>query len=384
MTLGLQAIRSSLRYIASNFEAVIIEGAGSPAEINLNACEIVNMRVAREADVPVVLVADVDRGGSLAAVAGTLELLGSDRDRVKGIIFNNFRGDIKLFTSAIDWTENYTGVKVLGVVPHLEGVYLTGEDSLNIHDMAGTSGINIGVIRLAGIANLSDFDELALEPDVSLSFIDDTITIRDFNSLDAIIIPGTKNTMLAMKELEASGLADSIRSFKGHIFGICGGLQIMGSEILDPDLRENDTITNIKGLGLLPVTTSFKDNPKITRNTSGKIKDTDISVNGYEIHQGTSSYEYDSEFHELVITEGGTDGITNHDMRLSAAYLHGIFSSDDFRGLWLGKIRTQKTHSTNAVRLNAYDAIADLIAQNIDVDFILELIHREGTMPQPE
>ncbi|MBQ7154698.1 MAG: cobyric acid synthase [Synergistaceae bacterium] len=131
-TIGIQTVRESLAHIRENFEAVIIEGAGSPAEINLNAWEIVNMRIAREADVPVVLVADVDRGGSLAAVAGTLELLGSDRERVKGIIYNMFRGDIALFQDAVTWTENYTGVKVLGVVPYLEDVSLPPEDSLSL------------------------------------------------------------------------------------------------------------------------------------------------------------------------------------------------------------------------------------------------------------
>ena len=127
---GIQAVREALAHIAANFEAVIIEGAGSPAEVNLNAWEIVNMRIAREADVPVVLVADLDRGGSLASVVGTLELVGQDRERIKGIIFNMFRGDIALFRDAVEWTESYTGVKVLGVVPYLEGVSLPPEDSL--------------------------------------------------------------------------------------------------------------------------------------------------------------------------------------------------------------------------------------------------------------
>ena len=131
-TTGIQAVRDSLAHIARSFDAVIIEGAGSPAEVNLNDWEIVNMRIAREADVPVVLAADVDRGGSLASVVGTLELLGEDRGRVKGIIFNKFRGDIELFRSAVTWTEGYTGIHVLGVLPYLEGVNLPAEDSLSL------------------------------------------------------------------------------------------------------------------------------------------------------------------------------------------------------------------------------------------------------------
>ncbi|MBR0149856.1 MAG: cobyric acid synthase [Synergistaceae bacterium] len=226
---GMKAIRESLAYIAANFEAVIIEGAGSPAEINLNDSEIVNMRIAREADVPVILVADVGKGGSLASVAGTLDLLGDDRKRVKGIIYNMFRGDMSLFDDAVKWTENYTGVKVVGVVPFIEGARIAPEDSLNITDYHSTSTnqIRIGVLRFPNIANFSDLSAFAHEADVSLRYIDGNISVCDFFRLDVVIFPHTNNIKESRKWLYESGLGKVIRIFGGALFGIGGGMEIL-------------------------------------------------------------------------------------------------------------------------------------------------------------
>ena len=371
---GITAIRSALAHIAANFEAVIIEGAGSPAEVNLNAHEIVNMRIAREADVPVILVADVDRGGSLASVAGTLELLGTDRERVKGIIYNKFRGDISLFRSAVEWTENYSGVKVVGVVPYVQGVNISGEDSLNIHDTIRGGKINIGIINYPGIANFGDFDAFTHEPDVNILYVDDTITIRDFHALDAIILPGTKNTFAALEWLRSSGLDTAITRFTGNIFGVCGGLQIMGGELLDPELRENTAVTYAEGLGLLPVSTRF-DGEKITRQVAGEWEGG--KVEGYEIHYGRTEYDYSNGFSPLLTVAGHSEGIT--DYRLAGTYLHGIFSNDNFRTSWLNSIRPCE-HHTSTVN---YDSLADVLAQSLDIDFILSLIRREDTTPPP-
>lgn len=365
-TLGIQAVRESLAHIAANFDAVIIEGAGSPAEINLNAHEIVNMRIAREADVPVILVADVDRGGSLASVIGTLELLGNDRERVKGIIFNKFRGDIELFKSAVTWTENHTGIKVLGVLPFLENVNLSGEDSMNLHGHISTSehAINIGIMKFPGISNFSDFDAFTLEPDVNLLYVDENISVKNFHELDAIILPGTKNTFSAMNWLKKSGLDFMIKNFHGHIFGICGGLQIMGNEILDPMLIENDTFSKIYGLGLLPLSTNFTDDEKITRQISGKIS-------GYEIHYGKTNYYYSDEFMPLCNDEG----MMTKNFRLACTYLHGIFSNDNFRNNWLNSIRRQKnygTRKTHTANINSFDAIAEALRTHIDIPDLLQ------------
>ena len=375
---GITAIRQALAKIAANFEAVIIEGAGSPAEVNLNEWEIVNMRVAREADVSVLLVADVDRGGSLASVVGTLELLGTDRERVKGIIFNKSRGDIELFRPAVEWTEGYTGIHVAGVVPFCQGVHISGEDSLNLKDTAG-GNIHIGIINFPGISNFNDFDAFTHEPDVSLTYIDGNTSIKAFHDLDAVILPGTKNTFAAIEWLKSSGLDVMIRNFTGYIFGICGGLQIMGGELLDPELCENTALTCAFGLGLLPVSTIF-NGEKITRNVSGIYHGENIT--GYEIHYGRSEYHYSNEFSRLF--QNG--GITSRDFRLAGTDLHGIFSNDNFRSSWLNTIRRQKNYGERITRTandNSFDVLADVLAQSLDINFILSLIHREDTMLQP-
>lgn len=387
---GIHAIRESLRYIERNFDAVIIEGAGSPAEVNLNDTEIVNMRIAREADVDVLLVADVDRGGSLASVAGTLELLDSDRERVRGIIYNKFRGDIELFRSAVEWTENYTGIKVAGVIPYLDDVNVSGEDSLNIKGVKKGTGISIGIIRFPGISNFSDFDSFIHEPDVNLICVDGNTSIKEFHSLDAIILPGTKNTFSSLNWLSNSGLDVMIRNFNGYIFGICGGMQIMGRELIDPNHIENDSVSHASGLALIPSSTNFNSQNKITRQVSGFISGTHEHIHGYEIHYGLTTHEYNHDFHELFMIHEAPEGITSHDMRITGTYIHGIFSNDNFRTLWLNQIRRHKNYGsrdktdTRTVNDDAYDKIAEVLAQNLDMNLILKLIHHEDTMLQPQ
>lgn len=226
MTEGLKALRTALSHIEENFDLIVSEGAGSPAEVNLNAAEIVNMRVAREADIPVLLVADVDRGGAIASVVGTLELLGEDRKRVKGIIFNKFRGDISLFEDAVKFTEEKTGVKVVGVMPWLNDVVIEGEDVMSINWMRGASEgrgkLRIGVIKFPRVSNHTDMEAFRFEPDVSLCEVTEA---TDFTVLDAVILPGTKSTVLDMKHLWDSGLADKIKNFSqegGTVFGQIG------------------------------------------------------------------------------------------------------------------------------------------------------------------
>ena len=386
---GINAVRKALNYISQNFQAVIIEGAGSPAEINLNSFEIVNMRISREADVPVILIADVDRGGSLAAVTGTLELLGNDRKRVKGIIFNMFRGDIELFKDAVKWTEDYTGVKVLGVVPFMNGVNIADEDSLNIteHHSSLSKKILIGIMKFPGISNFSDFDALKIENDTEFIYIDENITLKKFNSLDAVILPGTKNTFSALKWLRDYGFDALLRSFRGCIFGICGGFQILGSEIADDYYHENHDFTRLDGLNLLPLKTNFNSENKITRQVSGFIYGTDKKISGYEIHFGRSECYYNHEFLPMFLINDEPEGICGHEMRISGTYLHGAFNNDNFRNLWLNNIRKNKNygeHETHTVINNSYDEISGILSKSLDVDFIVDLIfHRAGTTPQP-
>ncbi len=316
-TIGIDAVRKALRHIRGNFEAVIIEGAGSPAEINLNATEIVNMRIAREADVPVILVADVDRGGSLASVAGTLELLGHDRERVKGIIFNMFRGDMALFRDAVTWTENYTGVKVIGVVPFIKSVNIPDEDSLNLTEYHSDAprGITIGILKFPNIANFSEFSPFAHESDVSTIYVDENIAVSKLHCFDAVILPDTNNITEAGKWLYSSGIGEFLRGFEGFIFGTGGGFGLLSDNVggcFCFDGRKGENVPN--------------------------------------------------------------------DFRVSGTNFNRIFSNDNFRTMWLNSIRRSKNcgehgiTDTRTANDNSYNEIARILSQCLDIEYILRLI----------
>ena len=387
---GIEAVRRALRHIGANFDAVIIEGAGSPAEINLNDAEIVNMRVAREADVPVALVTDVDRGGSLASVVGTLELLGADRGRVKGIIFNKFRGDVRLFEPAVRWVEDYTGVKVLGVMPWVEGAAIAGEDSLSLHwsREAALDGLSIGVVRFPSVANFSDLDPLELEPDVFLIALDAATSPRTLGALDAVILPGTKNTMQDMAWLHRTGLAEALRKFSASgrfVLGLCGGYQMLGCRLLDPELRENAELKEIDGLGLLPSVTDFRERPKRTACVSGTLRpefspaQEAIPVSGYEIHYGKTN-SLDESVLPLFTLDDGPEGLARPDLSVAGTYLHGVLEGDRFRNLWLNAVRARRglperpVTDTHAMKEAAYDALAAAVREHLDVGALLKLL----------
>ena len=387
---GLTTVREALAHIEKNFDVVVIEGAGSPAEVNLNATEIVNMRIARLADVPVILVTDVDRGGSLASVVGTLELLGEDRSRVKGIVFNKFRGDLTLFEDAVRWTEERTGIKVVGVMPWLKDVRIAGEDSLSINWRKGQGNggadIKIGVVRLPYISNHTDLEPFAFEADVALVDVDERTPLH---GLAAVILPGTKSTVQDMRALHDSGLARHLIDFYkrgGFVFGICGGYQMLGERIDDSHLRENDAIREIEGLGLLPVVTTF-ERQKTTVCSKGLMihpcvasgkNTTEIEVEGYEIHFGeTRILREDCRFHPLLTLNGNEDGLADLQLRVAGTYLHNIFHNDAFRNLWLNALRRNQGFSekcvvdTVSVKEKAYDTLAAQVSEHLDVDYIL-------------
>ncbi|MCR4818035.1 MAG: cobyric acid synthase [Fretibacterium sp.] len=421
---GIRAVRRALQHIGENFDAVIIEGAGSPAEVNLNDAEIVNMRVAREADVPVALVTDVDRGGSLASIVGTLELLGADRDRVKGIIFNKFRGDVRLFESAVRWVEEYTGVKVLGVMPWVEGAAIAGEDSLSLrwNREAALDGLSLGVVRFPSVANFTDLDPLEMEPDVSLIALDAATPPRTLDALDAVILPGTKNTMQDMAWLHRTGLAESLRKLSASgrfVLGLCGGYQMLGCRLLDPELRENGELKETDGLGLLPAVTDFRERPKRTAWASGTLRPEfspqTVPVSGYEIHFGQTTQlthpregerrcvgrlcrseasslteagqttqlthpRDESEVLPLFELEDGPEGLAWPDLSVAGTYLHGILECDRFRTLWLNAVRASRglperpVTDTRAMKEAAFDALAAAVREHLDVEAILKLI----------
>lgn len=388
MSKGIEVVRETLNYIDRHYDLIVAEGAGSPAEINLNAGEIVNMRVAREADIPVILVTDVDRGGSLASIVGTLELLEEDKKRVKGIIFNKFRGDTSLFTDAVKWIENKTGVKVLGIMPYLTDIIIEGEDIMSINwdkkENIGESKITIGVVRFPRVSNHTDIEAFRFEGDVKIVEIDQ---VTSFDNLDAIILPGTKSSVQDMKYLEDSGLADKIRKYSkkgGYVFGICGGYQMMGEIIDDSQLRDNDTIKEIKGLGLLPVKTTFGENKTTLRKSGHTVHSAFknmVQVKGYEIHFGrTEITEKHNDFEQLLDLNGVADGVADKGLHNAGTYMHNIFHNDEFRNIWLNNIRRKAGLSplpivdSTAAKDRAYNILAKTFINEMDMDYLMNNI----------
>lgn len=340
-------VTSALDRLRSNFDIVVIEGAGSPAEVNLQDTDIVNMKVARRAEAPVLLVADIDRGGALAAVVGTLELLPpGDRERVKGIIINKFRGDVSLFQPAIRFLEQKTGVPVCGVVHYFDDLYIQDEDSVVMERknyLAGNDSgkVEIAVLRLPRISNFTDFDPLESEPDVHLRYVgrDDKLGHPDF-----IIIPGSKNTIEDLLYLKQTGLAGAIVRLARQgvpVIGICGGFQMLGQELKDPDKTESE-IEHIFGLGLLDMYTVFA-REKVTSQVQASVAvggkflgSYGEPLTGYEIHMGRTKLGADARPAFVINTRSGCqvhvmDGAQSADGNIWGTYIHGIFDNDTLR-----------------------------------------------------
>ena len=396
---ALAAIHESFEILSSKHDIIIIEGAGSPAEINMRKQDIANMEIAHMADANVILlIADIEMGGVFAAIAGTYVLLDDyDRSRLKATVINKFRGNLDILKPGLDRIEEITGEPVLGVLPYDETLRLPEEDSasLTTHVFAEDKDIIIGVIRLPKIANFTDIDPFEYEEDVSLKMIG---VNDDIGDVDAILIPGTRNSTEDMFALRESGLADKIieKSKEIPIVGICGGLQILGNVIHDEDKRESKHGT-IEGLGLLDIESSFSRAGKIVTQSVATIPSQinglageifkDIAgeeVTGYEIHEGTSELLDSSAL--LTVKEGqgnNDDGLIDGASNGNAfgTYFHGIFHNYNFRREFLNYIRvkkgleakycedpyeTQKDYSLNR--------LAEIVEENLDMDIIDKLL----------
>ena len=388
------AIKESFDILSEEYDVIIIEGAGSPAEINMRDQDIANMEIAHMADANVILVADIEMGGVFAAIAGTYVLLDDyDRSRLKATVINKFRGNLDILKPGIDRIEEITGEPVLGVLPYDETLKLPEEDSasLTTHDFAQDRDITIGVIRLPKIANFTDIDPFEYEEDVGLKMIGLNDGIGD---VDAIIIPGTRNSTEDMYALHESGLADKIieKSSEIPVVGICGGLQILSKVIYDDEKRESRHGT-IDGLGLLDIESRFSRSDKIVTQSEATIPDEiegiageifkDIAgekVTGYEIHEGTT--ELNSSTPLLNISKGqgnNDDGVIDGASNGNAfgTYFHGIFHNYNFRREFLNYLRvkkgleakygedpyeTQKDYSLNR--------LAEIVEEHLDMDVI--------------
>ena len=330
--------------LQSRYEMVVMEGAGSCAEVNLMPSDIVNFRMAEYADAHVVLVADIHRGGVFAQLVGTLDCLPQKyRDMVKGFIINRFRGDIDLFRGGVEWIENRTGKKVFGVLPWYHHFRLDAEDSVELEKIPPVSALSgdtpaVAVIKLKHISNFTDFHALADTPGLQVVFVEEP---RDLSAFQAVILPGSKNTRSDLNWLAASGWTEKLKAHAaagGHILGICGGFQILGHHVADPQGLEDQPGTT-PGLDLLPVETELKA-PKTT--TLSRFSWGSASGEGYEIHMGTTRLR--SGEHLLTVSSRNNRSCTDGDGAVSdrgnvmGTYMHGFFDSHALKYKWLAAI----------------------------------------------
>lgn len=383
-----QSIAAIHDELAENSDIVVIEGAGSPAEINLKAEDFVNMGMAKLAKAPVILVGDIDRGGVFAALAGTMLLLEEDEKKmVKGVIINKFRGSVEILEPGLRMLEDIIKIPVLGVVPYFN-LNLEDEDSvsdwLKNTDTEGKE-LDIAVIRLPYMSNHTDFNSLKLQQDVSLRFVG----LKDeLGQPDVIILPGTKSTIGDMKALLESGMDKRIMQChkKGSIlFGICGGFQMLGNEIRDPNNVETSN-SGISGLGVINSITEFVEE-KTTTLSEGVDNVFGCSVKGYEIHMGETELLEGAEPFITVKSKNGaavrlSDGAVNSARTVYGTYMHGIFDSAGFTRGFLNSVRASKglpELSAEGVdywqyKEEQYDKLADIVRRNIDINKIYDIL----------
>ncbi|MBU0499881.1 MAG: cobyric acid synthase [Gammaproteobacteria bacterium] len=366
-----EAVLAAYRRLAGRFEAVVVEGAGSPAEINLRANDIANMGFAEGVDCPVILIADIDRGGVFAHLAGTLALLsGSERARVAGFVINRFRGDMGLLQPGLDWLERETGKPVLGVLPYLHDLYLEAEDSVGLASRGSLAGeeaaLRLIIPRLPRISNHTDFDPLRLHPQVDLRFIGASEAIPP---ADLIILPGSKSVRQDLAWLREQGWEPAIRRhlrYGGRLIGLCGGYQMLGHAIHDPLGIEGDPGSS-KGLGLLDLETTLEAEKQL-RNVQGRLVlgEGSVPVAGYEIHAGVT--QGPALARPAVLLPGGADGATSEDGQILGTYLHGLFDRPEAgRALleWAG-LRAPQSMDLEALRQASIERLADRVEQHLD------------------
>ena len=387
----LKVVESSLESLRSKYDIVVIEGAGSPAEVNLKAREIVNMRVAKMAGAPVLLVGDIDRGGVMAAIVGTLEILEEDeREYIKGFVINKFRGDPSLFSTAVDFLEERTGRPVLGIVPYFRDITIAQEDSVYLDDRINSSAaadLDIAVIRVPHISNYDDFDPLEAEG-CRLRYIS---RAEELGTPDLVILPGTKSTIADLDFLRQSGLADEVIRLADTgqpVIGVCGGYQMLGKSLNDPD-RVESQVDTAAGLGLLDAVTTFvseKSTSQVKARVAGErgilegAKDQELV--GYEIHMGQTTGDENSRVFHVVETPDGPadyfDGMMNKPGTVMGTYMHGLFHNADFTNHLLNFLRRRRglpeKQSTASEKDRQYDRLADLVRSSLDMDAIYKIM----------
>ena len=393
------SVKKSLDYMETHYDILVIEGAGSPAEVNLKKNDIVNMRIAKECQSPVFLIADIDRGGALASIVGTLELLDEEERRlVKGLVINKFRGDITLLEPALTFLEERTGIPVLGVIPYLDQLGIDDEDSVSLQDMPKDSvmrDIHIAVIQTPKISNFTDFDAFTHEPDVNVRFVQQGDLI---GNPDVIILPGSKNTTEDLLYLKHHGYADEIKGLADRgtpVIGICGGYQMLGEKVCDPLHVESDK-DEVTGLGLLPYITTMqgekntyqvefncKNLPFLDMNFSAE------NLKGYEIHMGETVLTGSAQSLFNVVRRSNApvdlqDGFINDKHHVFGTYCHGVFDNDHLRRAVINALRKRKGLLPLDVKFKyreykeaEFDRLAAIVRKHFDMKKFYEILRQE-------
>jgi adenosylcobyric acid synthase len=396
----LPLVRESYNTLASGYDVIILEGAGSPAEINLKQHDIANMRMAQIADAHCLLVGDIDRGGVFASLLGTFELLEpEEREMVRGFVINKFRGDASLLEPGIHMIEDRVQKPCLGIIPYLRSLMLEEEDSLGlpntsqgqwtqdqISEDSSQRALRVAVIALPSFSNFTDFDSLRAEPSVSLLF---SRNVEAIAQADVVIVPGSKQTVDDLLWMRSRGLDAAIEQHArvSLVVGICGGMQILGETITDPRGMEHEG--SVAGLGLLAIQTNMQAD-KVTRTARGMMATavlfgqpiTDCQLSGYEIHIGQTSYQPEAKHFAVLSSESGpsdmsTDGCVSTDTHVFGTYLHGIFDEDSFRHEFLRAARCfhglsvpYELHLWKQLREDSLNRLARAVEDALDMDAI--------------
>jgi adenosylcobyric acid synthase len=372
--IAMQAVLASHARLSAAYPVVMVEGAGSPAEINLRANDIANMGFAEAVDCPVLLIADINRGGVFAHLVGTLELLSpSEQARVKGFIINRFRGDIALLQPGLDWLEARTGKPVVGVLPYVMDLHLEAEDGIDRRQIDKAAQVlKVVVPVLPRISNHTDFDPLRLHPQVDLQFIGPGQAIP---AADLIILPGSKSVRSDLAYLRGNGWDSAVARhlrYGGKVLGICGGLQMLGEQVHDPLGLEGPSGSS-DGLGLLAFSTTLEEEKQL-RNVRGRLLLEDVEVSGYEIHAGVTSGQALAS-PAVRLDDGRHDGARSADGQILGTYLHGLFETPAACSAllrWAGLADVQEV-DYHALRERDIERLADLVEQHLDTDLLRSL-----------
>ncbi len=392
-----EMLKEQFKALEKSFDIIVMEGAGSPAEINLRDKDIVNMGMAEIADAPVIIIGDIDKGGVFASLAGTMLLLDDkEKMRVKGTIINKFRGDVDILQPGLKMLEDIIHIPCMGVVPYFK-LDLEDEDGAIEFNRRVTAPIDIAVVKLPHISNFTDFDSLKNEEDYPVRFI---TCLEEFGNPDLLIIPGTKNTIGDLMKLKKAGIEKRIREYskKGMIIGICGGYQMLGEVLSDPYGVETN-MGEVPGMKLLDIHTVFEKEKVTTRVTANAIRRnilrdasiekqenaSKIQVYGYEIHMGVCRYGKDAKALFNIFYKNGEntdymDGAINLDGNIMGTYIHGIFDGIEFREYVVNLLRAKKglkykkSKRYESLRENELDKLADIVRNSVDIKKIYEIM----------